>query len=474
MNDTLARALRDAVGPAHLLTDPGDLAGYASDGRSVTGQPLGVVRPASAQEVAAVLRAAHAAGVRVVPQGARTGLVAAGIPGADADLLVLNLDRLARAPAIDPVNRTAEVDAGLRLSALNAAALPHGLSFPIDLGADPSIGGMIGANTGGARLLRYGDVRRNLLALEVVTSEAEPRVLQLGAPLWKNNTGIDLKQLLVGSSGALGVVTRAALALSPLAPTRVTAMLALDRDETAVELLLALEASFGTLLTAFEGISAPALDAALTHVPRLRDPFAGQRPAYAVLVELSAGAAFDVEWLEERLGDTLAPWMERGTVADAMLDRRDDLWAIRHAVPEGLRASGKVVACDIALRRGDVMRFRRDVAARVQAIAPQLRLHDFGHVGDGGLHFNLVWPPEAGPFDPAVAEAARATVFRAVVEEYGGSFSAEHGIGPSNAAWYTELVPEPVRSLSGAVQRLLAPVPVGRVDFHDPVQGDRA
>lgn len=120
------------------------------------------------------------------------------------------------------------------------------------------------------------------------------------------------------------------------------------------------------------------------------------------------------------------------------------------------------------------MRFRRDVAARVQAIAPQLRLHDFGHVGDGGLHFNLVWPPEAGPFDPAVAEAARATVFRAVVEEYGGSFSAEHGIGPSNAAWYTELVPEPVRSLSGAVQRLLAPVPVGRVDFHDPVQGDRA
>ncbi|MCC2975145.1 FAD-binding oxidoreductase [Sphingomonas sp. PL-96] len=474
MNPALAGALADAVGPANLLTDPNELAGYASDGRGVTGRPLGVVRPSSAGEVAAVLRAAHAAGVRVVPQGARTGLVAAAIPGEDAQLLLLNLDRLSRAPAIDPVNRTAEVDAGVRLSTLNAAAAPHQLSFPIDLGADPSIGGMIAANTGGARLLRYGDVRRNLLALELVTSEAEPRLLQLGAPLWKNNTGIDLKQLLVGSSGSLGVVTRATLALSPLPAARVTAMLALDADESAVELLLALEASFGTLLTAFEGISAPALSAALTHVPRLRAPFAGTLPAYAVLIELSAGAAIEADWLEERLGDTLAPWMERGTVVDAVLDRGDALWAIRHAVPEGLRASGKVVACDIALRRGDVMRFRRDVAARVKAVAPQLRLHDFGHVGDGGLHFNLVWPPDAGPFDATVAEAARATVFRAVVEDYGGSFSAEHGIGPSNAAWYTELVPEPLRHLAGAVQRLLAPVPVGRVDFHDPISGDRA
>lgn len=474
MNQILADALADAVGPANLFTDPNDLAGYASDGRGVTGRPLGVVRPSSSAQVAAVLRAAHAAGVRVVPQGARTGLVAAAIAGDDAQLLLLNFDRLSRPPEIDPVNRTADVDAGVRLSALNAAAASHDLSFPIDLGADPSIGGMIAANTGGARLLRYGDVRRNLLALEVVTSEAEPRVLQLGAPLWKNNTGIDLKQLLVGSSGSLGIVTRATLALSPLPAARVTALLALDTDESAVELLLALEAGFGTLLTAFEGISAPALSAALTHVPRLRDPFAGTLPPYAVLIELSAGAAVEAEWLEERLGETLAPWMERGVIPDAVLDRRDDLWAIRHAVPEGLRASGKVIACDIALKRGDVMRFRRDLAARVQAVAPQLRLHDFGHVGDGGLHFNMVWPPEAGPFDASVAEAARATVFRAVVEEYGGSFSAEHGIGPSNAAWYAALVPEPVRRLAGAVQRLLAPLPVGRVDFHDPITGDRA
>jgi FAD/FMN-containing dehydrogenase len=193
-----------------------------------------------------------------------------------------------------------------------------------------------------------------------------------------------------------------------------------------------------------------------------------------VLIELTAGPAIEVELLEDKLGTALQPWLENGTVRDAAVDRREGLWAIRHAVPEGLRAAGTVVACDIALRRGDVMRFRRDLAERLQTIAPRLVLHDFGHVGDGGLHFNLVWPHAAGPFDPAEARAARAAVFLAAVEEYGGSFSAEHGIGPANAEWYARLVPEPMRALAGATQRLFAPLPVGRVDFSGPVSGVRA
>ncbi len=461
----LLAALAEIVGPANLLTDPGDLASYASDGRGATGAPLAVARPSSADEVSRVIRLAVAAQVRLVPQGARTGLVAAGIAGPQGDEIVLTLERLARPPVIDPVNRTAEVDAGVPLSAINAAAAEHGLFFPIDLGADPSVGGMIAANTGGARFLRYGDVRRNLLGIELVTADAEPRLMRLGAALWKNNVGLDLKQLVVGSSGSLGIVTRATLALAPRPAATVTAMVALDRAESATDLLVALEQGFGTLLTAFEGISGPALEAALHHVPRLRDPFAGNRPDYAVLIELSAGAAFDAELLEDKLGAALMPWFDRGTIRDAAVDRGDSLWAIRHAVPEGLRAAGKVVACDIALRRGDVMRFRRDLAERLAGIAPQLRLHDFGHIGDGGLHFNMVWPAEAGPFDPEIGEAARAAVFVAVVEGYGGSFSAEHGIGPGNAHWYQRLVPAETRALSGAVQQLIAPAPIGRVDF---------
>lgn len=461
----LLDALAGIVGKANLLTEPGDLAGYASDGRGATGAPLAVVRPSSAEQVLRIVRLATAAQVRLVPQGARTGLVAAGIAGPEGDAIVMTLERLARAPVIDPVNRTVEVDAGVPLSVINAAAAEHGLFFPIDLGADPSVGGMIAANTGGARFLRYGDVRRNLLGIELVTADAEPRMMRLGAALWKNNAGLDLKQLLVGSSGSLGIVTRATLALSPKPVATVAAMVALDRAETADALLVALEQGFGTLLTAFEGISGPALDAALHHVPRLRDPFAGMRPDYAVLIEVSAGAAFDAELIEDRLGSALMPWFDRGMIRDAAFDRGDALWAIRHAVPEGLRAAGKVIACDIALRRGDVMRFRRDLARRLSAVAPQLRILDFGHIGDGGLHFNMVWPADAGPFDPEVGEAARAAVFVAAVEEYGGSFSAEHGIGPGNAHWYQRLVPRDTRALSGAVQRLVAPVPVGRVDF---------
>jgi FAD/FMN-containing dehydrogenase len=219
------------------------------------------------------------------------------------------------------------------------------------------------------------------------------------------------------------------------------------------------------MLTAFEGISKAALTAALDHVPRLRDPFPGARPDYAVLVELSASAAFDEDLLEDRLATALEPWLDSGSVLDASIDRRGDLWAIRHAVPEGLRASGRVVACDIALRRGDVMQFRADLKARLHAIAPQLVLHDFGHIGDGGLHFNLVWPSAAGAFDAALADRVRGIIFDAVVTEYGGSFSAEHGIGPANAAAYTRLVAPEVRALAGRVQRLVAPAPIGRVDF---------
>jgi FAD/FMN-containing dehydrogenase len=461
----LLSAIAAVVEARHVLTEADDLARYSSDGRGATGTALAIVRPSSAEEIAVIVQLCVAAGVTLIPQGARTGLVAAGIGDVAGEAIILSLDRLARPPVIDPVNRTAEVDAGTLLSALNAAAESHGLFFPIDLGADPSIGGMIAANTGGARFLRYGDVRHNLMSVEVVTADADAQVLTLGAALWKNNSGIDLKQMFVGSSGSLGIVTRATVALSRKPTATITAMLALVEAGAAIPLLGALETAFGAMLTAFEGISGPALTAALDHVPRLRNPFPGARPDYAALVELSASAAFDEDLLEDRLATVLEPWLDSGAVLDASIDRRGDLWAIRHAVPEGLRASGRVVACDIALRRGDVMRFRADLKARLHAIAPQILLHDFGHIGDGGLHFNLVWPPTAGPFDAALADRVRALIFDATVTEYGGSFSAEHGIGPANAAAYTRLVAPEVRALAGRIQRLVAPVPIGRVNF---------
>ena len=459
--------LRAIVGTGQILSNADDLPAYRTDGRGTGGGiPIAVARPANTQEVSDLMRAAAEHGVRIVVQGGCTGLAGAGLASESDTDLIVNLDRLSRHIEIDPVNRTVTVDAGVRLSALNAAAAEHGLFFPIDLGADPSIGGMIAANTGCARLLRYGDVRANLMAIDMVRADADGTILSLGAPLWKNNTGLDLKQLLVGSGGSTGIVTRATVALQRRPALQITALIALRAPAAALALLLALEDGFGTLLSAFEGMSAPAMAAALSHVPGLRAPFTNL-PDYAVLVELTAGSAFDADLLEERLATILEPLMD-GTdapVIDVAIDHRDGLWAIRHAVPEGLRASGTVVACDISLRRGDVMRFRDDMAQRLAAETPALRPHDFGHIGDGGLHYNLVWPTSAGRPDAAMIERARTLIFDTVVREYGGSFSAEHGVGPRNIAHYLRFVPADVRALAGAVQQLIAPVPLGRIDF---------
>lgn len=453
------------VGAAHVHGGRDDLSGYDVDGRGHAGDAFAIVRPSCTAAVSALVRAARAAEVTLVPQGGRTGLVAAGVGDTTGRSCLLSLDRMRGPPRIDSVNRTALVDAGVLLSGLNAAAGAYGLIFPIDLGADPSIGGMVAANTGGARFLRYGDVRRNLLSLEVVLNDTDGTVLTLGRHVWKDNSGLDLKQLFVGASGSLGIVTQATVALQPKPATAVTALLALSDPDHALSLLVALEAHFGGLLTAFEGMSTAAMQAAINHVPHLRLPFAGGLPSYAVLIELSAGAAFTPNLLVTALGELLGDDLATGRVDDVVIDQGGGLWMIRHAIPEGLRAAGRVIACDVALPRGSVMRFRREVTSQMAAALPALVPHDFGHIGDGGLHFNMVWPAALGALDPAIADRARDIVFAAAVDDYGGSFSAEHGIGPSNLRYYRRYVPGETRRLAGAVQRLAAPTPIGRVDF---------
>lgn len=456
--------LSEIVGSANVFRRKDDIARYDYDGRQGGGRAAAVVRPASTAQVSAIMRLAAARQLPLVLQGGRTGLVGAGL--ADGHI-VISLERLSRTPTIDVANRTATVDAGVHLSQLNAAAAEHGLCFPIDLGADPMIGGMVATNTGGARLLRYGDVRRNLLAAEVVLADGNGTVLEAGRALWKDNSGLDLKQLWVGSAGSMGVITRATLALQPLPARRLTAFLTLEKSEAALDLLLALEAQLGSLLTAFEGISREALTATFAHVPNLRKPFADVAPAYAVLVEISAGRGFSETMLEELLSASLEPFLDGAAppVRDVAIDGGDSLWAIRHSVPEGLRAAGRVVGCDVALPRGKVMQFRADLKARLADTAPQLLVHDFGHIGNGGLHFNLVWPSESGAYDPEIGERARNLVFEAATKEYQGSFSAEHGLGPVNRPHYSRLISQAERDLAGRLQRLVAPVQLGRVDF---------
>ena len=265
----------------------------------------------------------------------------------------------------------------------------------------------------------------------------------------------------------MGIVTRAAIALHPIAKNSVTAMVALRNTDAALDLLLALEAQFGTLLSTFEGISPAALAACREHMPQLRTPFTGSDPAYVTLVEISSGPVLSSDHLVDSLADLVMPLMktENGSILDIVIDSSNSLWAVRHAIPECLRASGTVIACDIALSRTDLMRFRAESSAEIAERWPQLQILDFGHVGDGGLHFNLIWPNGAGAIPDGLAESVKAYVFSKVVQQYRGSFSAEHGIGPRNMHYYNHFTPEPVMDLAGKIQQIVAPVKIGRIDF---------
>lgn len=456
MIEELRAALAGRLGPEAVSTARADLAGYEQGARYGQGRAAMLIRPADTAGVAAAVRACRVAGLPIVPQGANTGLVAASTPDASGTQVVLSLERLRGPLEIDPLDRTALVGAGVRLSALNQALAPHGLCFPIDLGADPSIGGMIAANTGGARLIRHGDVRRNLLGLEVVLADGS--VLDLLNRNRKNNTGIDLKQLFVGSSGALGIVTRAVVEVHPLPRQSATALLVPRAPGDVPRLIGDLEAALGDFLSACEGMSRNAMACALRHRPRLRNPFqGGLLPGYAVLIELAASCGPDVVDLQAMLENFLAPRLEN-ILADAIFGRAEDLWALRHAISDSLKEEGKVIAFDIAMPRSALPAFRAAATADLARDWPWLRVCDFGHSGDGGDHFNLVWPHDAAePFDPACVEPVRALVYDRVVRDHGGSFSAEHGVGPYNQAYYDRYTTPDRLALSGAVKQLLDP-----------------
>jgi len=466
MTDSLPEALRAdlqaLVGEDGLVTGPAAQA-YARGYRYGAGRALAVLRPASPEAVAAVVGRTARDGVRLVPQGANTGLVGASTPDARGDQIVLSLERLTRIEAIDAEDRTATVEAGVRLSALNAAAAEAGLWLPIDLGADPSIGGMVATNTGGTRQLRYGGMRRRVLGLEAVL--ADGTVLRDMRGLRKDNTGVDLKQLFVGAGGGLGVVTRAIVELAPVLRRTAAALVAPASVEAIPAILAVLERRVGDLLTGFEGMSAEALGAALRRHPTLANPFAPEPlPPYALLVEF--GAAETDRDLEALLVDVLSELADRhpALVVDARVGAPERIWDLRHAISDSLRHEGRVIAFDVSVARSRLPAFRADVTARLAASFPFLRVCDFGHWGDGGLHLNLVWPEPHDDIE-RTERGVRELVYE-TVDAHGGSFSAEHGVGPLNMPFYRRYTPSLNRELAARLKALFDPLGrIGAVDF---------
>jgi FAD/FMN-containing dehydrogenase len=459
------------LGDDLVLTNPASIERFETGYRYGRGRALAVVLPRTVKDVSRVVASCVRLGIGLVAQGANTGLVGASVPDESGEQVVIALERL-RSFEIDPRSRVAVAQAGVDLATLNAAAAAHGLMFPLDLAANPSVGGMVSTNAGGSRVLKYGDVRRNVLGLEAVLPDADGTVVDAMSALRKSSLGLDVKQLFIGTGGSFGIITAATLALHPLPGSTAAALVVPTSLSTVIDLLQFLGDQLGDRLSAFEGMSRGAMSAALEHVPSLRNPFAGEAlPGYAILVEAS-GAPDEVSSLEPRLADTVEGAFSRGLITDARFGAPEPLWRLRHALSEGLRHEGQVLGFDISLPLGALAAFHEDLEADVLPRFPNFRCCDFGHWGDGGEHLNFVYSASAA--HPASVSALRDQVYD-LVARHRGAFSAEHGLGPHNRAYYDRHVPHAWRRLAGAINKAVDPAALlGRVEYAVQANGGDA
>jgi FAD/FMN-containing dehydrogenase len=415
--------LAEIVGPSHVLTDPGTKAAYETDWtRRFSGPSLLVVRPGSTDEVSRVVAACAGAGVPIVTQGGNTGLVGGGVPGQGADApVVLSTARLSWIDPPDTVAAQVTAGAGATLARLQSAADEVGLSFPVDLAARDSatVGGLIATNAGGLHVLRYGSTRAQVVGLEVVLADGSV-VSRLGG-LVKDNTGYDLSQLMVGSEGTLGIVTAARLRLVPAQNNRVVALLGLHGMGEALSVLEVLRRRAEGLQAA-EVFFEEGLDLVSTYAG-VGEPLPRRWPVY-LLVECAG-----VRDVSGSLFDALVD-LDLDEAATAVADDpagQERLWAYRERHTEAISSLGIPHKLDVTLPLGRLEEFVDRVRESVEKASPGARLVLFGHIGDGNLHVNVVGPdPDDETVDEAVLE---------LVAKFGGSISAEHGVGRAKAAW---------------------------------------
>jgi FAD/FMN-containing dehydrogenase len=392
-----------------------------------------VVAPGSAEEVATVIRAAGAARVPVVPIGGGTGLVRGQVYGEGPAPLLLTLERMNRIRAVYPEENVIVAEGGAILAEVQAAAEEAGRLFPLSLASEGSarIGGLLGTNAGGVNVLRYGNARELCLGLEAVLPDGS---LWHGLKrLRKDNTGYDLRNLLIGAEGTLGVITAASLRLFPRPAAEGTALLVVPGPEAALELLALANDLAGGGISAFELISGQGLKFLAEKMPEVRQPFA-EVPEWSVLVDLGLGAG---QAPDEVLEAIFAAGFEAELVSDGVVaqseQQRAEFWHMREAIPEANKRIGAISSQDVSLPLSRLPEFIRR-GPEVLAQVGEFRINCFGHLGDGNLHYNA-YPPEGQTRDERIGDKAR--VQRAVhdlVHEMDGSISAEHGIGRLKAA----------------------------------------
>ena len=425
----LARC-RHLIGTAQVLTEALDMATYLTDWRGrFTGAARAVLRPGSVEEVAALVRLCGEFAVPIVPQGGNTGLVLGSVPDASGAAVVLSLARLNRIRAIDPVNNTATVEAGVILQNLQQAAADVDRLFPLSLAAEGTctIGGNLSTNAGGTAVLRYGNTRELCLGLEVVTAAGEIWGGLRG--LRKDNTGYDLRDLYIGAEGTLGIITAAVMKLFARPAAELTALVATDTPSHALQLLNLAQARSGAALTGFELMSAQCLALVATHFPQLQQPLADA--AHYVLLQISDSEsdAHANRLLEDLMSAAFADGLISDAVVAGSIAQSHGLWALREHISLAQAAEGKNIKHDVSLPISAIGRYITRTDALLQAAFPACRMVTFGHLGDGNLHYNVSPPP--GMAD-TVFLASQPEINRIVhdsVHDFGGSISAEHGVG---------------------------------------------
>ena len=465
---TLLDDLRAIVGAAHVLVDDGNdaLVAYERDWRKrYRGRALCVVLPGSTGEVAAVVRrCAREDGLSIVAQGGNTGLVGGGVPDASRRQVVLGTRRLRAVRRVDVDNQTITVEAGLVLQEVQSAAADAGLLFPLSLASEGSctIGGNLATNAGGTQVLRFGNARELCLGLEVVNAQGEVWSSLHG--LRKDNTGYDLRDLFVGSEGTLGIITAATLRLFPHPRAGVTAWATCGTLADAVALMRRLRAAFDAELVGYEAMNAASLALVERHFESLRVPLpladAAGAPLWSVLVELAS--PHDDGVLRERAEAALAASLAAGETVDVAIPASQAqaraLWQLREAIPLAQGAEGLNIKHDIGVPLSSLAGFVAAADAALEAVVPGARHITFGHLGDGNLHYNLQAPPgeTAATFLARHERAANACVHD-VAATFGGTFSAEHGIGRLKRDELALRKPAPAIAMMKAIKAALDP-----------------
>ncbi|MFC6280142.1 MULTISPECIES: FAD-binding oxidoreductase [Polaromonas] len=431
MNNELLQTLRNITGTSHVLSE-GDLTAWEQDWRKrARGKALAVVRPASTAEVAEVVKACAAAGVSLVAQGGNTGLVCGSIPDETGKQVVLSLQRMNAVREVDAANLTMTVEAGCILQTLQETAEKAGFLFPLSLAAEGSctIGGNLATNAGGTQVVRYGNARELCLGLEVVTPQGE--IWEGLSGLRKDNTGYDLRDLFIGSEGTLGIITSATMKLYPMPAAQLTAWAAVPSMEHAVTLLGLAHQHLGAGLTGFEVMGQFALRLVAKHFPQQRVPLYLDTP-FCVLLENSDHES--ETHAREQFERLLEVALEQGCVTDAVvaenLTQAHQLWHVRESIPLAQAEEGLNIKHDISISVSRIPDFVRETDELLQKAIPGVRMVNFGHLGDGNLHYN-VQAPAAGDTKAFLREREEEvnTIVYDAVARFDGSISAEHGVG---------------------------------------------